>query len=400
MQNQEDLEVSAHTEGSSPVAGQSPSTGSTKRDLLAPYIPPNVPHGLPHVVRFATLSSMDLPVEARFLIIILARFADQAGMASVALDTLCDICRIGSHHTVTRYITMAEDIGILQKMPGQGGKDRQSNKYLFLGEQRQWRPLPVGHPDDNPVIVLAEARQRIEKLETRVARIPELEAQAARVEELEAELARLRNGSAISHTPVTDGEAQSSGDLPPDSHESSYPDVPGENDATIRHSGVPDGTGETHPHESSHSYENTAPSNPEGAHGAIRHSGVTDGPDESQEYLARYARVEILVMRHQAYYDRSFDRRGSLGAIEYFSRSTEHEEDLVRQVRILDAGQEPRPSGSGPSPPELEGERQTTENADRYAVGQCPHCGRPYATYGGAEFCTDCTERQRRESEA
>ena len=141
MQNQEDLEVSAHTEGSSPVAGQSPSTGSTKRDLLAPYIPPNVPHGLPHVVRFATLSSMDLPVEARFLIIILARFADQAGMASVALDTLCDICRIGSHHTVTRYITMAEDIGILQKMPGQGGKDRQSNKYLFLG-----RAAPVAAP--------------------------------------------------------------------------------------------------------------------------------------------------------------------------------------------------------------------------------------------------------------
>ena len=400
MQNQEDLPVSAHTEGSPPVAGQSPPTGSPKRDLLEPYIPPNVPHGLPHVVRFATLSSMDLSVEARFLIVILARFADHSGMASVALDILCAICRIGSHHTVTRYITMAQEIGILQKMPGQGGKDRQSNKYLFLGEYRQWRPLPVGHPDDNPIIVLAEARQRIEKLEAQVARIPELEARAARVEQLEAELALLRNGSAISHTPVTDGESQSSGELLSDSYEPSHPDVPGENDAPIRHSGVTDGMDETPPQEDSHSYESTAPSNDQEPHGAIRHSGVTDGSDESQEYLARYARVEALVMRHQVYYDRSFDRRGSLGAIEYFSRSAEHEEDLIRQVRILDAGQEPRPSGSGPSPPELEGERQTTENAARYAVGQCPDCGRPYATYGGAEFCTDCTERRRRESEA
>ena len=128
-----------------------PSPGRAKRDLLEPYVPPNVPHGLPHVVRFATLSSMDLPVEARFLIVMLARFADpSAGQASVALDTLCAICRIGSHHTVTRYITMAEEIGILKKEPGQGGKDRQSNRYQFLGGERQWRPLPVGHPDDKP----------------------------------------------------------------------------------------------------------------------------------------------------------------------------------------------------------------------------------------------------------
>ena len=121
--------------------------------------------------------------------------------------------------------------------------------------------------------------------------------------------------------------------------------------------------------------------------------------DEGQEYLARHARVESLVLRHQAYYDRSFNRRGSLGAIEYFSRSPEHEEELLRQARVLDAGQEPRASDTGP-PPERETHPQPTGNADRYAVGQCPDCGRPYATYGWAEYCTDCTERRRRESEA
>ena len=399
MQNHDDLQVSERTDGSPPVAGTWPSGRSTKRDLLEPYVPPNVPHGLPHVVRFATLSSMDLPVEARFLIIILARFASPAGLASVALDTLCAICRIGSHHTVTRYITMAEEIGILKKEPGQGGKDRQSNRYLFLGDEREWRPLPVGHPDDNPIIVLAEARLRIERLEGQVARIPELEAQAARVEELEAELARLRNGAAIGHTPVTDGGSQSPREPLPGKHETEDSGAPDEDIATIRHSRVTDGTSEDHPEEASHSYEKLGSSSSQDSHGAIRHSEVTDGSDEGQEYLARHARVEALIMRHQAYYERSFDRRGSLGAIEYFSRSPEHEEELLRQVRVLDAGQEPRASATG-SPPEPETHLQSTGNPDRYEVGQCPDCGRPYATYGGAEYCTDCTERRRRESEA
>ena len=320
MQNQEDLQVSARTDVSSPVAGASSSTSSANRGLLVPYVPPNVPHGLPHVVRFATLSSMDLPVEARFLIVILARFADRWGLASVALDTLCALCRIGSHHTVTRYITMAEEIGILQKIPGQGGKDRQSNKYLFLGEERDWRPLTVGHPDDNPIIVLAAARRRIEDLEPKAARVPELE---SRVEALEEELARLRNGAAIGRAAVTDGESRSLEESLPDSHETSHVDAPGKSSETIRH------------------------------------SGVTDGSEETQEYLARHARVETLVLRHQAYYDRSFDRRGSLGAIEYFSRSAENEEELLRQVRVLDAGQEPRAAATGPAP---RGARSTAKN--------------------------------------
>ena len=75
----------------------------TSVSALEPYIPPNVPHGLPHVVRFATLSSMDLPLEVRFLIIMLARFANVDGVTSIAVSTLCEICRIGSKNTVERW---------------------------------------------------------------------------------------------------------------------------------------------------------------------------------------------------------------------------------------------------------------------------------------------------------
>ena len=121
----------------------------TAVSTLEPYIPPNVPHGLPHVVRYATLSSMDLPLEVRFLIIMIARFADVHGVASVANSTLCEICRIGSHHTVERWISLAADVGILRKEPG---KDRKSNSHTFLGADRSWAPLPVGQPDTNPIV--------------------------------------------------------------------------------------------------------------------------------------------------------------------------------------------------------------------------------------------------------
>ena len=45
----------------------SAENAGTSVSALEPYIPPNVPHGFPHVIRFATLSSMDLPLEVRFL---------------------------------------------------------------------------------------------------------------------------------------------------------------------------------------------------------------------------------------------------------------------------------------------------------------------------------------------
>ena len=257
----------------------------------------------------------------------------------------------------------------------------------------------MGHPNDNPVVVLAEARLRFEKLEAQAARIPELEAQAARVEELESEFTRLRNGAAIGHNEVTNGEAAPTAGLVNDSYETADSGLSGETDGAIPHFRVTDGSDEISPKEDSYSYETPDSRTLQRTQGAIRHSVVTDSSDEGQQYLARRTRVEQLVMKHRDYYQQSFDRRGVLGAIEFFSRSDEHEKDLIRQVDILDAGGDPRKTGTGP-PPEAEDPPRPTAEPDRYAVGECPDCGRPFGTYGGAEYCSDCTERRRRESEA
>ena len=115
--------------------------------VLDPYKPPGVPHGLPHVVNFATISSMNLPIQIRFLIIMLARFANYDGVASVAVSTLCETCEIGSKNTVERWLGLAAQVGILRKEPNRGGQDRKSNSYTFLGKERNWVPLPVGHPE-------------------------------------------------------------------------------------------------------------------------------------------------------------------------------------------------------------------------------------------------------------
>ena len=447
-----------------PSTAQSDNPAGTAVATLEPYVPPNVPHGLPHVVRYATLSSMDLPLEVRFLIVMIARFANVHGVASVANSTLGEICRIGSHHTVERWISLASDVGILRKEPGKGGKDRKSNSYTFLGEDRRWAPLPVGQPDINPIVALAQARRIIE----------ELQVKAARVEELEAELALLRNGHTNGHSGVTNGEGEPPAGPPsgsygtPDSgssqethgaighsgvtngspedpsegapHSYGTPDSSSlqETHGAIGHSGVTNGSPEDPPGEAPHSYNPPDSGSSQGTHGAIGHSGVPngspddppgdaphsyeppgsgssqrthgaighsevpngpDGPDEGQEYLSRRARVQELVMNHRDYYQQSFNRRGVLGAIEYFSRSAENEQDLMRQVQILESGGDPRQTGAGP-PPEPGAQSQAPADSDRYEVGWCPDCGRPFATHGGAKYCTDCTERRRRESEA
>ena len=185
-----------------PSTAQSGHSAGTTVSVLEPYFPPNVPHGLPHVVRFATLSSMDLPLEIRFLIIMIARFADVHGVASVANSTLCEICRIGSHQTVERWISLAADARMLRKEPGKGGKDRKSNSYTLLGGDRDWAPLSVGHPDTNPVGALALARLVIELMQAKAARVDDLEAET---DLLRRELALLRNGHTNSYYGVTNG---------------------------------------------------------------------------------------------------------------------------------------------------------------------------------------------------
>ena len=408
---------------SSPSHPGSESRTGAAVSALEPYTPPNVPHGLPHVVRFATLSSMDLPLEVRFLIIMLARFADVNGVASVAAATLCEICRIGSHHTVDRWLALAADVGILRKEPGQGGKDRKSNSYTFLGQERGWKSLPVGRPDVNPIVALAQARRRIEDLENQLARIVELE----------AELAWLRSATAAGHQNVTNGEADPSAqntfpsyetggpqgyeetrtaigqpgvtdgeeDPSPEevrrSYESQESERPPEEHGAIGHSGVTDGEAESPPEEAGHSYETEASDASQETRGAIGHSGVTDGLDEGQEYLARRERVQALVMEQRAYYNRSF-RGGLLSAIEYFARSGDNEAELIRQVEVLRAGQEPAESGSD-QPREKDAPSVPMTASGRREVEYCPDCGIPYTTFRGAEYCPDCTDRRRIERE-
>ena len=434
--------------------------------ILEPYTPPGIPHGLPHVVNFATISSMGLPIQVRFLIITLARFANHDGIASVAVATLCEICEIGSKNTVDRWLNLAAQVGILRKEPNKGGKDRQSNSYTFLGKERNWVPLPVGHPNTVAVIALAEARLIIEHLQLKADQVDALEAQ---LELLMDENALLKNGVAIGHSIVTNGrkereaqtasrsyDSQTESDLdakraaighsevtnghtrqsPEDASDSYGNPEPGSEEGTaeaIGHSGVTNGRKEREAQTASHSYDSQTESDLDAKRGAIGHSEVTNGPEtdpadapdsyeseppdssqgghrdighsevtngfqEGQEYLARRDRVEALVQKHRAYYEQSFNRRGILGAIEDFSRTAENEQELLRQTRILDAGEDPQKAGTQSSH-ETPGEAQETA-PNRYAVGDCPDCGRPFGTHGGAQYCMDCTERRRRESEA
>ena len=174
------------------------------------------------------------------------------------------------------------------------------------------------------------------------------------------------------------------------------PEEPGPN----AHSELSNGSETAPTQDGSHSYETSDSGGSPEEPGPNAHSELSNGSGEGQEYLARRDRVESLVMKQRAYYDRSFHRRGVLGAIEYFSRSAENEQELVRQVGILDAGQDPARAGNearqqreGPTPP-------VNPESGRREVEYCPDCGSPYTTFNGEERCPDCTGRRRRESEA
>ena len=313
------------------------------------YSPPRAPIGLPHVVRFATESG-DLPWKERSIVIMLSRFADPKGRASVAVSTLCKIMRIGSKNTVERALNLAAhpDIGVLSKESGKGGngKARKSNVYTFLGEERGWDPLTQTRPGVPPVVALARAHRTIEE-------------QGALIRDLQAELARLRNGH-------PSGE-----DL-------------------IGHI-VTNETGQPSPMTPSHSYENDDP-------GVPRESGDFNGQkkvtnenleNQGQEYLARRNRVEPLVMEFRDHYSRSFNR-GIPGAVHYFSESPDREDELLAQISTLRADRDA--AASGESPPD-EPERAPS---GRRGVESCPDCDRPFTTHDGAEYCPDCTERRRR----
>ena len=380
-----------------------------------PYVHPTIPLGLPHVVNFVEASMHHLPMSVRFVGDRMSRYANAQGVVSMAVPFICQITGLGSKNTAEHHIKLMQSLGVLEKRPGKGGKDRKSNTYVFLGEQRKWRPLPTERPGTDPWIALAQARRENE--------------------ELRAEIVRLKNGGAVSHSGETDGQEADAAE--PSSHSYENPDSSAstEDDGAIGHYGVTDGQEADAAEPSSRSYENPDSSTSTEAHGAIGHSGVTDGsaesmpkeppnsreapdpelsptrqeatghsemagePDEGQQYLARRARVEALVTEHRGYYGRSF-RGGVLSAIEYFSRSTENEAELNRQSGILRAGQDPRAQDDGPpKASESPGPRVNPETGRR-EVEFCPDCNSPYTTFNGEERCPDCTDRRRRESEA
>ena len=380
-----------------------------------PYVHPTIPLGLPHVVQFVEASLHHLPIPVRFLGDRMSRYANAQGVVSMAVPFICQITGLGSKNTAEHHIRLLMAMGVLEKRPGKGGHDRKSNTYVFLGEQRNWKPMPTERPGTDPWIALAQARRENE--------------------ELRAEIARLKNGGAVSHSGVTDGYGAEAHDSAPHSYGNPGIGVSTEAHGAISHSGVTDGQETEAPEPTSHSYENPDSSTSTGAHGAISHSGVTDGsaesvpkeppnsreapdpelsptrqeatghsemagePDEGQQYLARRARVEALVTEHRGYYGRSF-RGGVLSAIEYFSRSTENEAELNRQSGILRAGQDPRAQDDGPpKASESPGPRVNPETGRR-EVEFCPDCNSPYTTFNGEERCPDCTDRRRREREA
>ena len=462
---------------------------ATPVDTTEPYVHPTIPLGLPHVVQFVEASIHHLPMSVRFVGDRMSRYANATGVVSMAIPFICQITGLGSKNTAEHHIRLMESMGILEKKPGKGGKDRKSNTYIFLGEQRNWKPLPTERPGTDPWIALAQARRENE--------------------ELRAEIAWLKNGGAIGHSGVTDGEEAKA--TQPTSHSYETADYSASTDphgaighsgvtdgeeaeapsptyhsyetadysastdphgaighsgvtdgeeaeapsptyhsyetanysastdphgaighsgvtdgeeaeapsptyhsyetadysastdphGAIGHSGVTDGSGQTPPHESSHSQEAPDSEPSSATREATGHSAVTNGSDEGQEYLARRARVEALVMEQQSYYDRSF-RGGVLSAIHHFSLNSENEGELLRQVTVLRAGQKPGSSRAGAArgadrPPPRE---EPLTESGRREVEYCPDCTSPYTTFNGEERCPDCTDLRRRESEA
>ena len=353
-----------------------------------PYIHPTIPLGLPHVVQFVEASLHHLPISVRFVGDRLSRYANAKGEVSMAASFLCKITGLGSRNTADHHLRLIESLGVLEKKPGQGGKDRKSNTYVFLGEDRSWKPLPTERPGTDPWVALARSRRENEALK-------------GEIEGLQAELARLINGATIAHPGVTDGDGVPHPEQSSHSYETADPVRSSEGSGAIAHSELSNGPETIPPQEASHSYETADLGGSTGESEAIAHSELSNGSDAGQEYLARRGRVEALVMEHRGYYDRSF-RGGVLSAVHHFSLNDENEQELLRQASVIRAGQEPSSSGAGAAqglerPPPRE-ERLT--ESGRSEVEYCPDCSSPYTTFNGEERCPDCTNLRRRESEA
>ena len=364
-----------------------------------PYVPPVIPMGLPHVVQYVTGSLLHMPGPFQLMADRMSRYANANGEVSIALEFLCKISDLGSKNTAKGYIDKLTAMDMLETIHGQGGNDRKSNTYRFLGGKRNWQPMPGEEPGTDPWLTLLEVRLENEGLKQLVR-------------DLTATVELMTNGGAVGHLDVTYGD----GPEEPDSYETANPqgDVgaighsrvtdgggqegpdsygtpdPQRDVGAIGHSRVTNGSPPTASETPSYSYENPDSDSSPRENASIGHYGVTDGPTEGQEYLERRARVEALVMEFREHFARSF-RGGVSSAVHHFSLSSKNEQDLLMQVETLRADREATAAGPN-APPEAE----DPAPSGRSGVEPCPDCDRPFTTHGGAEYCPECTERRKR----
>ena len=269
---------------SSPAAYNN-GAAATLAGSAEPYIHPTIPLGLPHVVQFVEASIHHLPMSVRFVGDRLSRYANAKGEVSMAASFLCRITGLGSRNTADHHLRLIESLGVLEKQPGQGGKDRKSNTYVFQGADRNWKPLPTERPGTDPWVALARSRR-------------ENEALRSEIEELQAELARLMNGATIAHPGVTDGDGVPHPEQSSHSYETAGPVRSSEESGSIAHSELSNGPETIPPQEASHSYETADPGGSPGESGAITHSELSNGPETAppQEASHSYETSEAALL--------------------------------------------------------------------------------------------------------
>ena len=81
----------------------------------------------------------------------MSRYANAQGVVSMAVPFICQITGLGSKNTAEHHIRLMVAMGVLEKRPGKGGHDRKSNTYVFLGEQRNWKPHAHGAARHRPL---------------------------------------------------------------------------------------------------------------------------------------------------------------------------------------------------------------------------------------------------------
>ena len=258
--------ASYHDPSYSSPAAYNNGAAATLAGSAEPYIHPTIPLGLPHVVQFVEASIHHLPMSVRFVGDRLSRYANAKGEVSMAASFLCRITGLGSRNTADHHLRLIESLGVLEKQPGQGGKDRKSNTYVFQGEDRNWKPLPTERPGTDPWVALARSRR-------------ENEALRGEIEELQAELARLMNGATIAHPGVTDGDGVPHPEQSSHSYETAGPVRSSEESGAIAHSELSNGPETAPTQDASHSYETADPGGSPGESGPIAHSELSNGPE-------------------------------------------------------------------------------------------------------------------------